>query len=31
VRFERFSDCGHGIIADQPERGLALIRDFITW
>lgn len=30
VRFERFSDCGHGVIADQPERGLALIREFIT-
>jgi proline iminopeptidase len=30
VRFERLSDCGHGIIADQPERGLALIREFIT-
>ena len=22
--------CGHGIIAYQPERGLALIREFIT-
>jgi pimeloyl-ACP methyl ester carboxylesterase len=30
VRFERFADCGHGVIADQPERGLALIRKFIT-
>ncbi|MGB9369735.1 MAG: alpha/beta hydrolase [Xanthobacteraceae bacterium] len=30
VRFERFSDCGHGVITDQPERGLALIREFIT-
>ena len=30
VRFERFSDCGHGIIPDQPERGLAVIREFIT-
>ena len=30
VRFERFSDCGHGVIADQPERGLALIREFIS-
>ena len=30
VRFERFADCGHGVIADQPERGLALIRDFIS-
>jgi len=30
VRFERFSDCGHGVIADQPERGIAVIREFIT-
>jgi proline iminopeptidase len=30
VRFERFSDCGHGIIADQPQRGLAVIREFIA-
>src|ERR1044072_7215731 len=30
VRFERFSDCGHAVIADQPERGLAVIREFIT-
>ncbi|MEJ0074783.1 MAG: alpha/beta hydrolase [Alphaproteobacteria bacterium] len=30
VRFERFSDCGHAVIPDQPERGLALIREFIT-
>jgi len=30
VRFERFSDCGHTVITDQPERGLALIREFIT-
>ena len=30
VRFERLSDCGHAVIADQPERGLALIREFIT-
>jgi proline iminopeptidase len=29
VRLERFSDCGHGVIADQPERGLAVIREFI--
>jgi proline-specific peptidase len=30
VRFERFADCGHGVITDQPERGLALIREFIA-
>ena len=30
VRFERFSDCGHAVMADQPERGLAVIREFIT-
>jgi proline-specific peptidase len=29
VRFERFSDCGHAVMADQPERGLAVIREFI--
>ncbi|HJQ60581.1 MAG TPA: alpha/beta hydrolase [Vineibacter sp.] len=29
VRFERFADCGHGIIPDAPERGMAVIRDFI--
>jgi len=30
VRFEQFSDCGHAVMADQPERGLAVIREFIT-
>ena len=30
VHFERFADCGHGVIPDQPERGLALIREFIA-
>lgn len=30
VRFERFSDCGHAIMADQPERGLAVICEFIA-
>jgi pimeloyl-ACP methyl ester carboxylesterase len=30
VRFERFADCGHGVITDQPEQGLALVREFIT-
>ena len=30
VRFERFSGCGHGVVADAPERALAVIRDFIV-
>ncbi len=30
VRFERFSDCGHAVIADQPGRGLAVIREFVA-
>jgi hypothetical protein len=29
VRFERFPNCGHSIIADAPERDFAVIRDFI--
>ena len=29
VRFERFADCGHGVVSDQPERAFAVIRDFI--
>jgi proline iminopeptidase len=29
ARFERFPGCGHGVVADAPERALALIRDFI--
>ena len=29
VRFERFAGCGHGVVPDDRERGLALIRDFI--
>lgn len=28
-RFERFDDCGHGIVNDQPERHFALLREFI--
>ena len=28
VRFERFPGCRHGVIPDDPERGLALIREF---
>lgn len=30
VRFERFADCGHSLVADDPERAFALIRDFIA-
>jgi len=30
VRFERFANCGHAVIPDAPERGMALIREFIT-
>jgi pimeloyl-ACP methyl ester carboxylesterase len=29
VRFERFADCGHGVVPDQKERAMAIIRDFI--
>jgi proline iminopeptidase len=29
VQFERFADCGHGVVPDAPERALALIRNFI--
>ena len=29
VQFERFADCGHGIVHDAPERHLALLRAFI--
>ena len=29
VQFERFSGCGHGVVADAPERAMAVIRDFI--
>jgi proline iminopeptidase len=29
VRFERFPGCGHGVVADAPERALALIREFV--
>ena len=30
VRFERFADCGHGVIADAETRAMAIIRDFIV-
>lgn len=29
VRFERFADCGHGIVDDEPERCFQVIREFI--
>ena len=29
VRFERFADCGHGIVRDQPERHFAALREFM--
>jgi pimeloyl-ACP methyl ester carboxylesterase len=30
VQFERFADCRHAVIPDAPERGMAVIREFIT-
>jgi pimeloyl-ACP methyl ester carboxylesterase len=29
VRFERFTDCGHGVVPDEPEKALGKIREFI--
>jgi proline-specific peptidase len=29
VRFERFANAGHGVFRDDPERALAVIREFI--
>jgi pimeloyl-ACP methyl ester carboxylesterase len=29
VRFERFPDCGHGVLPDDPARAAAVIREFI--
>lgn len=29
VRFERFANCGHGVIPDAPEHAMAVIREFI--
>ena len=29
VRFERFPGCGHGVVADAPERAMVVIREFI--
>ena len=30
VRFERFPNCGHSVIADAPLPAFAVIRDFIA-
>jgi pimeloyl-ACP methyl ester carboxylesterase len=30
VRFERFANAGHGVVPDSRERGLALIREFVS-
>ena len=29
VQFERFADCGHGVVPDAPERAIALLRELI--
>ena len=29
VQFERFADCGHGVVPDAPERAIALLREFV--
>jgi pimeloyl-ACP methyl ester carboxylesterase len=29
ARFERFARCGHGVLSDEPERAMAVIREFI--
>jgi pimeloyl-ACP methyl ester carboxylesterase len=29
VQFQRFANCRHAVIPDAPERGMAVIRDFI--
>jgi hypothetical protein len=26
----RFANCGHAVLPDAPERGMAVIRDFIA-
>jgi pimeloyl-ACP methyl ester carboxylesterase len=30
VRFERFPNCGHGVVHDAPEQAMAVIRQFIA-
>ena len=29
VQFERFADCGHGVVPDAPERAMAPLPEFI--
>jgi pimeloyl-ACP methyl ester carboxylesterase len=29
VQFERFADCGHGVVPDAPERAMDLLGEFI--
>lgn len=29
VRFERFAECGHGVVPDDPDRAFSILRDFI--
>jgi proline iminopeptidase len=29
VRFERFTNCGHGVHRDDPERAFKVLREFI--
>jgi proline iminopeptidase len=29
VQFERFADCGHGVVPDAPDRAIALLRELI--
>jgi len=29
VRFERFANCGHSVIADAPAQAFAVFREFI--
>jgi proline iminopeptidase len=30
VRLERFASCGHGVVTDQPDRAIGMIRKFIA-
>jgi proline iminopeptidase len=30
VRFERFTNCGHGVVSDAPDRHFAVLREFIA-
>ena len=30
LRFERFANAGHGVLRDDPERALQVIREFIS-